>query len=89
MYEIRDDLKPEDVKSPPRGPRGPRCKYPFGSLAIGQHVVVPAGQDLGKTAKAVRASVHRFNKAFPERRFRVLQDVETNEVRVFRAEDRV
>lgn len=87
MYDIRDDMKPEDVPVPEGARRGPVRKYPFELLLVGQHFVVPGGEAPEKTLGAIRSAAWRFRKQHPERRYDVRLDIEANVVRAFRVED--
>lgn len=87
MYDIRDDMTPDDLPDPARRRQGPQPKYPFALLEPGQHFVVPDEGEPLRVRKLLQAAAWRFKKLHPEQRFVVRHDPKAKVVRVFRVED--
>jgi len=83
MFDIRDDMTPEEVPRSGRRP-GPARKYPFDKLTPGQHFAVPlAGDPEPRVRARLEAAVYRYRRHHPEHKFRLIFDPQADVLRVF------
>lgn len=87
MYDIRDDLTPDDLPAPESQRQGPPPKYPFALLKPGQHFVVPDEGEPRRVRKLLLAAAWRWRKHHPGQHHVVRHDPKAKVVRVFRVED--